>query len=191
MALEDDMPLCSTLPSFQEVLSTKWDDVLRLPWRPIEALPLSHWFTFYDESKSRTLRTGGSHPDSTTAFMAIPGLGAVTNMKLLDKKSKQLHQLFDYNHLLFTMQTRKGERDRGVMIEEEVVQRIKLLGQVNILRETLGVDTNDINRRSKLADQVEQELAQLRRGKKLAAATESASNEEEDDFSSDNDEEAE
>ncbi len=41
----------------------------------------------------------------------IPGLGAETNLKLLEKKTKQLHQLFDYNHILFKMQTRKGERE--------------------------------------------------------------------------------
>ena len=29
--------------------------------------------------------------------------------KVVGKKSKRLHQLFDYNHVLFTMQTRKGE----------------------------------------------------------------------------------
>ena len=74
MALEDDMPLILTLPPFQVVLSTKWNDVLSLPWRPIEALPMSHWFTFYDESKTRTLKTGGTRPDTTTAFMGILGL---------------------------------------------------------------------------------------------------------------------
>ena len=163
------MPL--SVPLFEPVLSTKWDDMVRLPWRPIEAVPLAHWLMFYDVAKSRSLRTGGSHPDTTTDFMDIPGAGAVTNMKLIDKNSKQLHQLYDYNHLLFTMQTRQGERDRGVIIEEEAIQRIKLLGQVNILRDQLGVDTADINYRSKLAEEVERELAQLRKGKKLAAAT--------------------
>jgi hypothetical protein len=44
--------------------------------------------------------------------------------KVVGKKSKQLHQLFDYNHLLFTMQTRKGERDGDVVIEKEDVMRI-------------------------------------------------------------------
>ena len=122
----------------------------------------------------------------------IPGLSAVTNLKLLDKKSKQLHQLFDYNHLLFTMQTRKGEREVGVVIEEEAVKRIKLLGQVNILRDTLGVDSNEINKRSKLAEQIERELAQLRRGKKLAStSTDSVSHEEDNTSSSDNDNEDE
>ena len=86
LALEDDMPLSLTLPFFREVLSTEWNDVLRPLWRPIEALPISHWLTFYDDSKSRTLRTGDSRPDSATCFMGISGLGAVTNLKLLDKK---------------------------------------------------------------------------------------------------------
>jgi hypothetical protein len=62
------------------------------------------------------------------------------------------------------MQTRKGEREVSVVIEEEAVKRIKLLGQVNILRDTLGVDFNEINKRSKLAEQIERELAQVRRG---------------------------
>ena len=53
----------------------------------------------------------------------LPGLGAVTNLKLLEKQSKQLHQLFDYNHLLFTMQTRKGEREVGVVIEADQAPR--------------------------------------------------------------------
>ena len=91
----------------------------------------------------------------------IPGLSAVTNLKLLDKKSKQLHQLFKYNHLLFTMQTRKGEREVGVVIEEEVVKRVKLLEQMNILRDMPGVDSTEINKRSKLAKEIERELAQL------------------------------
>ncbi len=72
--------------------------------------------------------------------------------------------MFDYNYILFTMQTRKGEREVSVVIEEEAVKRIKLLGQVNILRDTLGVDFNEINKRSKLAEQIERELAQVRRG---------------------------
>ena len=117
----------------------------------------------------------------------ISVLGAVTNLKLFEKNSKQLHQLFDYNHLLFTMQTRKGEREVGVVIEEEVVKRIELLGQVNILRDTLGVDSNEINKRSKLAEQIERELAHLRRGKKLAStSTNSVSHEEDNTSSSDN-----
>jgi len=82
ITLEDEMPLSLTLPSFQDVLSTKWDDVLSLPWRPIEALPMSHWLTFYDESKSRTLRTGGTRPDTTTTFMGIPGLVFSSNIAL-------------------------------------------------------------------------------------------------------------
>ncbi len=98
--------------------------------------------------------------------------------------------MFDYIHLLFTMQTRKGERDGGVVITEEVCYRIKLLGQVNILRDTLGVDSNDRNWSSKLANQVEQKLAQLRRGKKLAVLSiERVSNEEDKNSSSDNDNE--
>ena len=122
----------------------------------------------------------------------ISVLGAVTNLKLFEKKSKQLHQLFDYNHLLFTMQTKKGEREVGVVIEEEAVKRIELLGQVNILRDTLGVDSNEINKRSKLAEQIERELAQLRRGKKLAStSTNSVSHEEDNTSSSDNDNEDE
>jgi hypothetical protein len=44
------------------------------------------------------------------------------------------------------MQTRKGERDGGVVVKEKVVKRINLLlKQVNRLRDMLGVDTNDIN----------------------------------------------
>jgi hypothetical protein len=98
--------------------------------------------------------------------------------------------LFDYNHLLFTIQTRKGEREVGVVIEEEAFKRIKLLEQVNILRDTLGVDSNEINKRSKLAEQIERELAQLRRGKKLAStSTGSVSHEEGNTSSSDNDNE--
>ena len=81
--------------------------------------------------------------------------------KVVKQKSKQFHQLFDYNHLLFTMQTRKGEREVGVVIEEEVVKRIKLLEQMNILRDMLGMDSNEINKRSKLAKEIERELAQL------------------------------
>ena len=78
------------------------------------------------------------------------------------------------------------------MIYEEVVKRIKLLELVIILRETLGVDSNDINRMSKLPNQVEQELAQLRRGEKLAiAANESVSSEKEDNSSFYNNEEEE
>jgi hypothetical protein len=84
----------------------------------------------------------------------IRGLGAVTNLKLLENKSKQLHQLFDYNHLLFTIQTRKGDREVGVVLEEEAVKHIKLLGQLNILRDMLGVESNEINTRSKLAKQI-------------------------------------
>ena len=73
-------------------------------------------------------------------------------------------------------------------MEQEVVKRIKLLGQGNnISRDTFSVDSNVINRRSKLADQEEQELAQLRRGKKLAVmSTECVSNEEGNNSSSDN-----
>ncbi len=76
------MPLILTLPPFQEVLSTKWNDVLSLPWRPIETLLMSHWFTFYDESKSRTIRTGGTRPDTTTTFMGIPGMVFSFNIAL-------------------------------------------------------------------------------------------------------------
>ena len=108
--------------------------------------------------------------------------------KVVRKKSKQLHQLFDYNHLLFIMQARKGEREVGVVVEEEVVKRIKLLGQVNIMRDTLGVDSNEINKRSKLAKQIERELAHVRRGKKLAStSTNIVSHEEDKTSSSDND----
>jgi len=72
-----------------------------------------------------------------------------------------------------------------------------LLGQMNNLPKTLDVGTRDNNQRlSKLADQVsrihesfsevEQELAQLRRGEKLATpAIENVSNEEENISSSD------
>ena len=67
----------------------------------------------------------------------ILGLGAVTNLKLYEKNSKQFHQLVDYNNLLFTLQTRKGEREVCVVIEDEGVKRIKLLAHVNILRDTL------------------------------------------------------
>ncbi len=76
------MPLILTLPSFEDVLSTKWDDVLSLPLRPIEALPMPHCFTFYDESKSRILRTGGTRPDTTTTFMGILGLVFLSNIAL-------------------------------------------------------------------------------------------------------------
>ncbi len=44
------------------------------------------------------------------------------------------------------MQTRKGEREVGVVIEEEDVKRIKLLEQMNILRDMLGMDSNEINK---------------------------------------------
>ena len=44
---------------------------------------------------------------------------------------------------------------------------------------SLGVDSNEINKRSKLAEQINRELAQLRRGKKLAStSTDSVSHEE-------------
>ena len=52
----------------------------------------------------------------------------------------------------------------GVVIKEEAAKRIKILGQVNILRDTLGVDSNEINKSSKLAEPIERELAELRRG---------------------------
>ncbi len=82
MALEDEMPLILTLPPFQEVLSTKWVDVLSLPWRSIEALPMLRWFTFYHESNSRTVRTGDTRPDTTTTFMEIPCLVFSFNIAL-------------------------------------------------------------------------------------------------------------
>ena len=57
-----------------------------------------------------------------------------------------------------------------------------------MFRETLGVDSKDINRRSKLKDQVEQELAQFRRTIKLVTtAAQRVSNDEEDNSSSDKD----
>jgi len=55
-------------------------------------------------------------------------------MKLLDKKSKQLHESLDYDQLLFAMQTIKGERDGGVVIKEVSVKHIELLIKVNSLR---------------------------------------------------------
>ncbi len=70
---------------------------------------------------------GGSGPYTTITFIEILGLGAVLNMNLLDTKSKHLHQLVDYKRFLFTMQTRKGERDWGVVIEEEVVNALSSL----------------------------------------------------------------
>ena len=85
------------------------------------------------------------------------------------------------------MQTRKGEREVGVVIEEEDVKRIKLLEQINILRDMLGMDSNEI-KRSKLAKEIERELAQLWRGKQLASTwTDSVSHEEDNTSSSDND----
>ena len=80
----------------------------------------------------------------------------------------------------------------GVAKEEEAVKRIKLLGQVNILRDTLGLDSNEINKRFKLAKQLERELAQLRRGKYLAlTSNDSVSHEEDNTSSSDNNNEDE
>ena len=86
------------------------------------------------------------------------------------------------------MQTRKGEREVGVVIEEEDVKRIKLLEQMNILRDMLGMDSTEINKRSKLAKEIERELAQLWRGKRLGStSTDSVSHEEDNTSSSDND----
>ncbi len=90
------------------------------------------------------------------------------------------------------MQTKKGEREVGVVIEEEVVKRIKLLEQMNILRDMLGVDSTEINKRSKLAKEIERELAHLWRGKRLpSTSTDSVSHEEDNTSSSDNDNEDE
>ena len=63
---------------------------------------------------------------------------------------------------------------------------------MNILRDTLGVDSTEINKRFKLAEQIERELAQLRRGKKLAStSTNRVSHKEDNTSSSDNDNEDE
>ena len=51
---------------------------------------MSRLLTLYDESESRSWRTKDNRRDSTATFMGIPGLGAVTNMRLVDEKSKQL-----------------------------------------------------------------------------------------------------
>ncbi len=110
--------------------------------------------------------------------------------KVVRKKSKQLRHFFDYNYLLFTIQSRKEEREVGVVIEEEDVKRIKLLEQMSILRDMLGMDSDEINKRSKLAKEIERELAQLWRGKQLASTSSDIVSHEEDNTSSfDNDNE--
>ena len=168
---DENLPLDFQLdgvPEFVDISGTSWEEVKMLPWLPIHAVPMKTWDAFYGCHLRSPLRDG----DHTSNFMGIPGLGAVTNMGRLRKGHKDIGHRFDYNHLLFTLQVEAGERDQGALIDAEALKRMTLLGKINNLREILRLDSEDpeLSKLCKLSAAVEKELAELRKGKKAAAA---------------------
>ena len=169
---DEELPLDFKLdgvPDFVELSGTTWEEVKELPWLPIHAVPMKTWDAFYGVHLRKPLQA----KDQTSAFMGIPGLGAVTNMGLLRRGHKTIGMRFDFNHLLFTLQVEPGEREKGARIDADALKRMTLLGKINNLRESLKIDSEDpeISKLNKLSRQVEKELAALRKGKRAAART--------------------
>ena len=160
----------SPLPEYVEINGTSWDDVSKLPWLPITALPLPTLYAFYMSSLNGIEPRPGK--DSTKSFKGIQGLPAFTNMKRLGQSKFNnnyvLHGQYDFNHLLFTLQVEKNEIDKGVKIQNEALERMKVLGQINQLRTLLNIDVEAIDRRTKLTEEIEKELTLIRKGKKQA-----------------------
>lgn len=183
---DEDLPLGFKLPGvpeFEDITGTSWDEVKGLPWKPIMAVPVATWETFYSDIVWTRLGKKIAAKDQTSSFMGIPGIGAVTNLGILSGgRLKDIRQEFDYNHLLYTLQVNAEERIAGARINPEAMERMTLLGKINNLREELKLPDEDTSARlSELQIELEKEMADLRRVKKVAAKSSAAAAEDDDD----------
>lgn len=117
---------------FGKEISTEWKDVRKLPWKEIQAIPMSVFEACYKESfvlSSRTLDKD---------FMGL-GVEAVVRLDLQrnNKKCRSLVHTQPYGQLHYTCTLEdKDEREKGTFLPDDGLKRIELsMLQVNMQKQ--------------------------------------------------------